>query len=100
MASLPSHEAKFFWDVKPADLDVEKDWFFIVERLLEYGDDRSLAWLKKNYPDKDIVEVVMKSKKLSRKTANIWRIYYDLRLEEVTCLQKSYNQNSNVFWSF
>jgi hypothetical protein len=100
MVGLSSNEAKFFWDVKYADLDVEKDWFFIVERLLEYGDDKSLKWLKKNYHDKDIVEVVMKSKKLSRKTANLWRIYYDLSLEEVACLQKSYNQNNSVFWDF
>ncbi len=99
MSKLPNHVAKFFWDIEPFHLNLNKDLFFIIERILEYGDDKSLKWLRNNYNDKDLVDVVKKSKKISKKTANIWRIYYDLKPEEITCLKRYYNQNNNVFWN-
>ncbi len=99
MATMPNHLTKFFWDVDPSQLDVNKDLFFIIERILEYGDDHSLKWLRNIYSNKDIVKVVKASKKLSKKTVNLWQIYYDLKPEEITCLKRYYNQGNNVFWN-
>jgi hypothetical protein len=100
MSKMPGCTLDFFWDVKTSDLDTETDWFFIIERLLEYGDDRSLEWLKKKYSDSQIMDVVKKSRKLSRKTVNAWRLYYSLNPEDVLCSKMCCNQDRKAFWDY
>jgi len=34
-----------FWDVDLEALSIEKDWFFIIERVLEFGDIQDLKCL-------------------------------------------------------
>ena len=41
---------------------------FITQHILEYGDHTALKWLKENYLDEDIKEVVFKKRGLSHKT--------------------------------
>jgi hypothetical protein len=78
-------------------LDVDADYFFIIERLMEEGDDSAIQWMMHRYGDAQIVEVVRGSRQLSRKTARLWQNYYDLGEEEVKCLSTSYPR---VGWRF
>lgn len=57
-----------FWDVIIGKLSKETNWFFIIERILEYGDIEDWVWLKENFTTDQIVEVESKSRILSPKT--------------------------------
>lgn len=59
---------QLFWDVISEKLNKETDWFFIIERVLEYGDIEDWAWLKDNFTNEQITEVGSKSRILSPKT--------------------------------
>lgn len=59
---------QLFWDVVAEKLNKETDWFFIIERILEYGDIEDWSWLKDNFTNKQISEVGRKSRILSPKT--------------------------------
>lgn len=67
-------------------LDVDDDYFFIIERLMEEGDDSAVRWMMHRYNDGQRIEVVRSSRRLSRKTARLWQNYYDLGEEEIQCL--------------
>jgi hypothetical protein len=41
------HKKSLFGDVDTALLSPESDWFFIIERILEFGDIDDLKWMKK-----------------------------------------------------
>lgn len=85
---IPESLRKFFWDVDPFTLDEEKHKHFILERLLELGNDEAIAWVMRHFPPDDIIEVVKTSRKISRRTANLWMIYYGFKKEEVRCMRE------------
>lgn len=82
---MPSWLQPFFWDVTLEDLDLQQHRVFIIERLLNEGDHRSLAWLFVTYPKETIREAVMLSRGLSLKTARCWQNYFGLTEEEMRC---------------
>lgn len=62
---------KYFWDVDFKELDLNKDQVYILKRILEYGDERAVAWAWKNFGKKYWVEA-LKSREVSPVTRNFW----------------------------
>jgi hypothetical protein len=89
----------FFWDVKPEKLNPVTDYVYILERLMEYGDDKAFRWIMNTYDDHQRIEVLKKSRKLSRKTATFWSNYYRVPKEEIRCFSKSFPATGDVFWN-
>lgn len=89
---LPKYLNRFFCDVNTSNLDVNKYTVFIVERLLEYGDDLAIRWVMHTYPADVLIDVIKCSRQISRKTAAFWTRYYDLDKEEVLCLSEHYQR--------
>ncbi|HIE53138.1 MAG TPA: hypothetical protein EYP85_15410 [Armatimonadetes bacterium] len=98
MSSIPESLHRYFWDVKAETLDADRYAQFVMERLLEYGDEEALRWLYKRFGRQRIREVVCHSRRLSRRTANFWRLLLDIPREEVTCLSKPLPPQSKTFW--
>ncbi len=96
---IPSFCKSFFWDTEINNIDPQRDFIFVLERLLEFGDDRAIRWVLSWYSDDAIIETVKKSRKLSPKTANFWKNYYGLKEEEVQCLSKSFRKITESFWN-
>jgi hypothetical protein len=87
MEMMPREVAKCFWDTDAMKLDLNKDCFFIIERLLEEGDDDAIRWMMAQYDDSHIIRVVKDSRRLSPKTVGLWQNYYALPEEEIRCLK-------------
>ncbi|MDP2914490.1 MAG: hypothetical protein Q8O91_03450 [Candidatus Aminicenantes bacterium] len=68
---------RFFWDVDPGSLDPSRHKTYIIERLLELGDETAVRWLFGTYHKKDIIAVLRASRSLSPKSRNFWRIRLD-----------------------
>lgn len=95
---LPPYLHRFFWDHPVAGIDEEKHSFFVIERLLEHGNDDAIRWVIKRYTEEKIINVVKKSRSLSAKTSNFWKNYFNLQRGEVFCLQKSSQQTDLIYW--
>lgn len=65
---------RFFWDVDPARLDPKRHKAYIVERLLEFGDEKAVRWLFEEYTRDDVAAVLVSSRALSLKSRNFWRL--------------------------
>ena len=63
-----------FWDVDITILDLKNDQRFIIERILEEGNDKAVTWLLGNYSKDQIADVVQKSHRISQKSRNYWGI--------------------------
>ena len=57
-----------FWDIDPVSLSPESHWFFIIERILEFGDIDDLKWMKKNFTPEQVGHTAQKSRVLSRRS--------------------------------
>lgn len=63
-----------FWDVTAEKLNIETDWFFIIERVLEYGDIEDWSWIKDNFTNEQIAEVGRISRVLNPKTKSFLKV--------------------------
>ena len=61
-----------FWDVDPKTINPKKHAKYIIERVLDFGDDKEVTWMWKNYSSRLIKSVVDKSRVLMPKTKNLW----------------------------
>mgnify|MGYP006943673440 CR=1 FL=1 len=95
---LPPFLKKYFWNVDFSKLDFKKDSFFIINRILEYGDDKALRWLFKNASKKQIKEVVLNSRELTAKSANFWGLMFNLDRNKILCLKKPYQKMQKTHW--
>lgn len=57
-----------FWDVEIENLSIERDWFFIIERVLEFGDIQDLKCLLLTFSKDQIQSVIKNSRILSPRT--------------------------------
>lgn len=65
-----------FWDVDPKSIDTKKHASYIIERILDLGNDREVRWLNKNYSPALIGRVVKKSRTLHAKSKKLWLLMY------------------------
>ena len=72
---VPQSLKPILWDVDLASLDVKKDKDFIIKRVTDKGRWDDVVWLKTQYVIDDIIDVVKKSKNISKKTKNFWLTY-------------------------
>lgn len=63
-----------FWDTNPRKLDIHKNATYIVERIMDFGYDNEVRWMRKTYPVKFLREVLSKSKVIHPSSRNLWQI--------------------------
>ncbi len=89
---------RLFWDVSLNSIDKSKHKDFVIERVLENGDSASLNELFKLYTEQEIIETIVNSRKITKKTANFWQIRLNIK-EPIKCLQKQFQDPLTVLWS-
>ncbi len=78
-----------FWDVRSEDFDPSAYPEFTIARVLEYGDDRAVAWLRKLFTEEQIRAVLRTERRLTRKSANFWALVYGLSPADVAALNQA-----------
>jgi len=73
---ISEHLKKYFWDTDIEKIDVRKHKNYVIERILEMGDERAVSWLKKNFTEKEIIRVIQKSRHLSPLSLNYWKLIF------------------------
>jgi hypothetical protein len=63
-----------FWDTNPNSIDTEKNAQYIIERVLDFGNDREGKWLYHFYDRSLLKSVVAKSRSLMPETKNLWTL--------------------------
>ena len=63
-----------FWDANPEKLDPERNAQYIIERILDFGRDDEVRWLKQQYNSARIKKAVEKSRSLRPDTKKLWTL--------------------------
>lgn len=61
-----------FWDVDPKKIDPQKHATYIIERILDFGNDNEVRWLWQKYPRTRVRDVVKHSRVLHNETRVLW----------------------------
>ncbi|MBM4080068.1 MAG: hypothetical protein FJ278_10245 [Planctomycetes bacterium] len=85
---LPAFLKPFFWESDLRQVNRRQHEFYIIERLIEHGDDRAIRWLRRNCPPARIAEVVRASRAISPNTANLWALLLDIPRGDIRCFSE------------
>jgi hypothetical protein len=100
MKKIPEFLRKYFWEVRFEGLDLRKCRIYVLKRILEYGDERAVAWLWKNFEKSEIKNVLINYRSLSQKSANYWTVVLGLSRGKVRCLNKPLPKEQKRIWPY
>lgn len=63
-----------FWDVDPKTIDEKKHARYIIERILDFGNDKEVRWMWQHYNKNQIGDIVSKSRGLMPATKSLWTL--------------------------
>ncbi len=63
-----------FWDTNPDNIDLKKNAQYVIERVLDHGNDMEVRWLRNFYDLSIIKKIVIKSRSLRPETKNLWTL--------------------------
>jgi len=61
-----------FWDVDPKKIDLDKNARYVIERVLDFGNDKETQWMYRTFPHTLIRDVLERSRVLQPKTRVLW----------------------------
>lgn len=88
---LPESFRPYFWDVNFEELTADKNPAFVVLRVVDLGNTSALKWIVERYGLEFVKKVILKSRAISRKTANYWALIFNLDPKTILCLNKPYS---------
>ncbi|MEO0184335.1 MAG: hypothetical protein ABIL22_07760 [candidate division WOR-3 bacterium] len=100
MAKIPKFLKGYFWEVNSKDIDLKKHRIYILKRIMEYGDEKAVAWLLKNFKKSEIANVLINCRGFSLKSANYWALVLNLPPGKVRCLKKPLLREQKKIWSY
>lgn len=100
MNAIPKFLKKYFWDVDFPKLSKKNHSKFIIERILEYGDEKAVKWMRNNFKLNEIKDVLCKSRRLSQKSANFWQFIFNLNKNKILCFKKSFQEKQRAIWKY
>lgn len=63
-----------FWDVNPKTIDPQRHAKYVIERIVEFGNDREVRWMWRTYPPSLIRDVVEHRRGIDPQARSLWRL--------------------------
>ena len=83
---IPQDLRPLFWDIRLADFDPQAWPEYTIARILEFGGDRAVAWMRSSFSEAQIKEVLRQDRCLTRRSATFWALVYGVPMDEVRAL--------------
>ena len=100
MRKAPLFLKKYFWDIDFNRLNVAEKSIYVIERILELGDEKAIKWLFRKFQKTLIKKVIIGSRGLSPQTASFWSLILDIDQKEIRCLQKPFLRLRQTHWPY
>jgi len=100
MRTLPTFLKRCFWDVEFSKLDPKNYTPFIVERVLEHGNEKAIKWLFKHFKKSELKETLTKKQGLSPLSANYWGLILNVPKKKILCLRKQSQNKLQKTWLY
>ena len=83
---IPKDLETLFWDTDVGVLDPKAYPDYTTFRVLEFGDENAIAWIREIFPDEEIRRVIRTERRLTPKSAAFWALVYGVSRETVAAL--------------
>ena len=89
---IPNQLRTLFWDIDIASFNPSDYPDYTIFRVLEFGDDDAIAWLRETFSEEEIRRVLRTERRLSPKSANFWALVYRIPAGQVAALAPNLGQ--------
>ncbi len=72
-----------FWDTPIGNIDIKKNYRYIIERVLTRGQLKDFYLLTRMYTSDEIKKALYKSREMDAKTANFCSLYFDIPINKI-----------------
>ena len=83
---VPNALQPLFWDIDLSTFQPSAHPDYTIFRVLEYGDDEAITWLRENFGSPEIRRVICAERRLSARSATFWALVYGIPAAEVAAL--------------
>jgi hypothetical protein len=94
---IPERIQRLFWDTDKKSVDLRTHRAYVIRRIMDYGNLEDVSWMLATYSVEEIIEVLKKSRGLSRKSGYFWGNRFAVPKEEIACLQAPYRKRPTPF---
>jgi hypothetical protein len=84
---IPKDLRPLFWDTNVDNLNPAAYPDYTIGRVLEFGDQNAIDWMKRTFTRDQILEVLCTERRLSRKSANFWALVYGIPTQDIAALR-------------
>ena len=70
---------ELFWDTNPKKIDIDKHAQYVIERILDFGNDKEVKWVRNFYATSLIKKVVENPRRLRPRTKKLWTLLLEKR---------------------
>ncbi|MEW6508832.1 MAG: hypothetical protein AB1432_13915 [Bacteroidota bacterium] len=88
MKQIPTNIQHLFWDVNLETFEPHEFPEYTINRVLEFGNEMAVAWIKELFPISEIQHVIKSDKRLSPKSAHFWALLFEVPLNEIAALKR------------
>lgn len=100
MRSVPKFLKRYFWDVDFEKLNIGKYNFYVIRRILEYGDEKAIRWMNSHFKRDEQIKALCATRDISLRSAHFWALIFGVPRRRVKCLQKRYLVMRKQFWPY
>lgn len=68
---------ELFWDVDPKTIDPKKHARYIIERILDFGNEKEVRWMTSFFSPITIKKTVNESRALLNKSKALWSLVWN-----------------------
>ncbi len=94
---IPERMQRLFGDTDKKSADRLSHRSYVIRRIMDYGDVENVRWMLATYSSEEIINVLKKSRGLSRKSGSFRGIHFGVPQEEIACLQRPYRKKLSPF---
>ncbi len=86
---IPKHLRLLFWDTDVDGFDAEAYPVYAIERVLEYGDEQAVVWMRSLFTDEQILDVLRTDRNLTPRSANFRALLFGLPASDIIALRST-----------
>ncbi len=100
MSGLPEFLKKYFWDTEFENIILANRRVYVLKRILEYGDEKAVAWMRRNFTTSEMKDTLSNFRGYSQKSANYWALLLDMPREKIPCLKTHSSKEPKKIWPY
>ncbi|HRZ95623.1 MAG TPA: hypothetical protein P5262_03615 [Candidatus Moranbacteria bacterium] len=81
-----------FWDVE--GVDPQENEQFVIERILDFGDEKDFRWALKFYGEDRLKAAILKSRSITGKSLYFWCQFFNLKINKCLANQSILKQSA------